>query len=130
MVHVALDTPYMKLFKDFHHKKYSLAVDSWGASMDGVKPVYSVLENFIIEAVPNENDRRLYPYPVWQFKDRVAKISRNILLAEFLVKEWAEHFQGMDETQLEALAASFKFENCSTREGLNKVLTAHRGVDG
>lgn len=127
---MGLDTPYMKLFKDFHHKKYSLAVDSWGASMAGLQPIYSVLEEFIIKAVPDEADRRLYPYPVWQFKDRVAKISRNILLAEYMVKEWAEHFRGMEEAQLEALAASFRFENCSKRDGLNKVLTAHRKVDG
>jgi hypothetical protein len=128
MVHVGLDTPYMKRFEKFHHKKYTLAVDSWGASMTGVKHVYSVLEDFITQAVPDESNRRLYPFPVWQFSDRVAKISRNILLAEFMVQEWAEHFRGLDEAQLDELAASFKFENCAQREGLNKVLQEHHTI--
>jgi hypothetical protein len=42
-----------------------------------------------------------------------------------LIKEWAE----MEEAELEALAASFKFQKCSKKERLDNVLTAHRGVD-
>ena len=37
-------------------------------------------------------------------KGRVAKISRSIIFAKFLVKEWAE----MEEAELKAPAASFK----------------------
>ena len=129
MVHVGLETPYMKLFEKFHQKKYTLAVDSWGASFAGIQHIYSALENFIIEAVPDEADRRLYPYPIWQFSDRVAKISRNIMLAEFLVKEWAEHFRGMGEKELDELAASFKFEHCGKRDGLNQVLMEHHSME-
>lgn len=32
-------------------------------------------------------------------------------------------FRGLDFDELDSLAASFKFENCSQRAGLNKVLT-------
>jgi len=59
---------------------------------------------------------------------RIAKISRNILLAEYLVNEWAEHFIGKTEEELDALAASFKFENCEQRDGLNQVLKDHNAV--
>jgi hypothetical protein len=40
-------------------------------------------------------------------KDYVAKISRNILLAEFLVKGVE-----VEKAELDALAVSFKFEKC------------------
>jgi hypothetical protein len=67
--------------------------------------------------------RDLYPAPVWRLSDRVTRISRNILLSEFLVKEWAAHFVGKDMDELDAIAASFKYEACEKREGLNKILT-------
>ena len=67
----------------------------------------------------------MYPYPVWTVEGRVARLARCMLISEFLVLEWAEHFRGMSEEQLERLAESFKFENCMKREGLNKVLREH-----
>ncbi len=45
-----------------------------------------------------------------------------MLVAEFLVGEWAEIFRGLDEEELDVLAKSFRFENCLKREGLNDVL--------
>lgn len=48
---------------------------------------------------------------------------RNILLSEELYPEYAEHFRGLSFEELDELAASFKFENCTQRIGLNKVLT-------
>jgi hypothetical protein len=50
-------------------------------------------------------------------------LSRNILVSEFLVKEWADHFVGKSTAELDEIAASFRFEVCEKREGLNKVLT-------
>jgi hypothetical protein len=58
-------------------------------------------------------------------KDRVGRLARSILVAEYLVPEWAAHFKGLSFEQLDELAASFKFENCLKREGLNKILTAN-----
>ena len=49
--------------------------------------------------------------------------ARNILVSEFLVREWAEHFVGKSEAEIDEIARSFAFENCLHREGLNKVLT-------
>ncbi|EED80297.1 hypothetical protein POSPLDRAFT_134931 [Postia placenta Mad-698-R] len=125
MVYVSRETAYMRLFKDFLHKKYRLAIDAWGADDRFVRHVYEPLVNLIKEDVPNEGDQRLYPYPIWTLERRVEVLARNILVSEFMVKEWAEHFRGMDEPQLEKIAESFKFENCMGREGLNKVLRAH-----
>jgi hypothetical protein len=50
-------------------------------------------------------------------------MTRELLLSELLVKEWAEHFQAKSEQELDALARSFAFENCLHRDGLNKVLS-------
>ena len=127
MVYVSPDTPYMRLFTEsgFLHKKYRLAVDSWGADDKDVRDVYDPLVELIKKEVPKEEDRQLYPFPVWRVEERVARLARNTLLAEFMVTEWARHFEGMDEKQLEELARSFRFEHCFQREGLNKVLTEH-----
>ncbi|KAI0819739.1 glycoside hydrolase [Trametes gibbosa] len=125
MVYVSRDTPYMQLFKDFLQKKYRLAVDSWGADDKFVRDAYRPIVKLIEDNVPKEEHRKLYPYPVWTVEGRVARIARNTLIGEFLVREWAEHFKGMSEEQLEKVAESFKFENCVEREGLNKALREH-----
>ncbi|KAJ7575971.1 glycoside hydrolase family 5 protein [Mycena floridula] len=120
MVHVSESTPYMKLFKPFILKKYRLAVDAWGASDRAVRHIYEP----IVQLVKESSDAKLYP-PIWSVDERVTRLSRTILLAEFLVKEWAEMFQGMNEATLDELAKSFLFENCLKRDGLNEILTAH-----
>ena len=51
------------------------------------------------------------------------RLARSILVAEFLVDEWAECFAGKSEAELDEIAKSFSFENCLHRDGLNKILT-------
>lgn len=121
MVYVSKETPYIRLLSSFLAKKHRLAVDAWGADDGVVWAVYQPLVDHLKKEVP-ERFRNLYPFPVWKLEDRVTRLSRNILLTEFLVKEWAEHFIGKDEAELENLAGSFKFENCLQRGGLNKIL--------
>jgi hypothetical protein len=48
-----------------------------------------------------------------------------MLLSEELLPEYASLFEGLSYEELDDLAASFKFENCVQREGLNKVLRDH-----
>ncbi|KAJ8490178.1 hypothetical protein ONZ45_g13293 [Pleurotus djamor] len=122
MVYTSTETPYMQLFADFLAKKHRLAVDAWGADEQYVQKVYQPLIDHVIKEVP-ERFRNLYPYPVWTLGSRVGRLSRNLLVSEFLIKEWAEHFVGKTEEELVEIAASFKFENCVHRDGLNKVLT-------
>ncbi|GAW03142.1 glycoside hydrolase [Lentinula edodes] len=122
MVYVSTKSAYMTKFADFLAKKHRLAVDAWGADVSAVQHVYQPLINHVLEEIP-ERFRDLYPAPVWKLSDRVGRLARNILVAEFLVNEWAAHFVGMDEAQLDELAKSFLFEECEKREGLNKILT-------
>ncbi|KZV64520.1 glycoside hydrolase family 5 protein [Peniophora sp. CONT] len=125
MVHVSPDTPYMKLFKEFLHKKHRLAVDSWGSNDASVKDIYQPIADLIKENVPDEAHQHLYPWPNWSVEERVNRLARATLVAEYLVKEWAEHMRGMEKPQLEELARSFHFDNCLQRDGLNEVLRAH-----
>ncbi|KAA1470976.1 glycoside hydrolase [Dentipellis sp. KUC8613] len=122
MVHVSHSTSYMTLFKDFLAKKHRLAVDAWGADVSQVQHVYQPLIDLIQKEVP-EKFQNLYPHPVWKLSDRVGRLARNILVSEFLVKEWAEHFRGKSEEEIDAIAKSFAFENCLHRDSLNKILT-------
>lgn len=122
MVFISPETPYMTRFADFLAKKHRLAVDAWGADDAAVRDVYQPLQDHILEEIP-ERFRNIYPAPVWKHSERVTRISRNILISEFLVKEWAEHFVGLDEAALDALAASFRYSNCLKRDELNSILT-------
>lgn len=143
MVHLSLDTPYMKLFADFLAKKHRLAVDAWGADDTHVQETYKPLQDLIKKEIPEQYQHLCvlssvppfllpysqlvlrYPAPIWRLESRITRISRNILVAEFLVAEWADHFQGKSDAEIDEIAASFKFEHCLKREGLNKVLTDH-----
>jgi hypothetical protein len=124
MVHTSLETPYMVLFKDFLARKHRLAVDAWGADDKDIRHAYQPLTDLILKDIP-EQYRNLYPAPVWKLTDRIGRLARNILVAEFLVKEWADHFVGKTEEEIDAIAASFKFEKCLKRDGLNAILTAN-----
>ncbi|KAF8152297.1 glycoside hydrolase [Crassisporium funariophilum] len=124
MVYVSQETPYMTLFSKFLAKKHRLAVDAWGADDSAIRHVYQPLLNHITEEIPEEF-REIYPHPVWKFSDRVARISRNILVSEFLVKEWAEHFVGKTLEEIDEIAASFKYDGCLQRGELNAILSAN-----
>ena len=122
MVYVSRETPYMTLFKDFLAKKHRLAIDAWGADDSQVRPVYEPLTELIKKEIRAEH-QSLYPAPVWKLTDRIGRLARNILVSEFLVKEWAEHFRGKSEAEIDEIAKSFAFASCLHRDGLNKILT-------
>lgn len=122
MVYVSTETSYMTLLKDLLAKKHRLAVDAWGADDVHVRSVYQPLVDHIAHEISSDH-LKLYPWPVWKFDSRVTRLARNVLVSEFLIKEWAEHFIGKSEEELDEIAASFKFEKCLKREGLNKILT-------
>ena len=122
MVYVNLDTPYMTLFKDFLAQKHRLAIDAWGADDTHVRPVYQPLIDLIQKEIPVEH-QNLYPFPVWKMSDRVGRLARNILVSEFFVRPWAEHFRGKSFEDIDAIAKSFSFDSCLRRDGLNKILT-------
>lgn len=109
-------------------KKQKLAIDAWGSDDSAIQHIYQPLIDHIKQEIP-EKYQNLYPWPVWKLDSRVGRLSRNILVAEYLVQEWADHFQGRDsEEDLDEIAKSFAFDNCLHRDSLNKILTENANV--
>lgn len=114
-------SPYISLLRPFLEKKKRLALDAWGESDDHLEPLFSQIEIFFKDNIP-EDDQTRYPWPVWKFEQWISRVVRNELLSEFLVPEWARYFEGLSEEQLEELGKSFAFENCHLRDQLNNIL--------
>ncbi|EJD42733.1 glycoside hydrolase [Auricularia subglabra TFB-10046 SS5] len=131
MVYVDRKTPYMRLMDAFLAKKQRLVVDEWGAddTRSDIRAIYEPLEKFI-EANVDEKYRSpgLYPMPHWTLRRRVARFARNTLVAEFLIREWADLFRGKTRDELDEIAASFTFENCVQRTQLNEILQNSRAA--
>ncbi|KAF9532235.1 glycoside hydrolase family 5 protein [Crepidotus variabilis] len=126
MVYVNRSTSYMTRFKDFLLRKQRLAADAWGKDDQYVKQIYQPISQHIRESVADESYLKLYP-TLWSVEERTTRLCRTMLVAEFMVKEWADQFIGLDKNQLEELAKSFSFENCVEREGLNEALRVYGG---
>lgn len=128
MIYAGEDTAYVKLLKEFLHKKKVAAADKWGADDRAVRAMFAPLESWLLETVPSISDR--YPQD-WSVGEHLSRLVRNMLLSEELVKEYAEHFRGKSHKELDELAKSFKFSNCTQRKRLNDVLKSgsERGID-
>ena len=56
------ETPYRKLFREFHLKKKRLAADEWGADPSTVADIFVPVEQWIMKEAPHFAER--YP-PMW-----------------------------------------------------------------
>lgn len=121
MVHVSPSSPYMQLIAAFLAKKKALNLDFWGCSDSKVSHVYEPFLKHLKEMVPEHFRDRKYP-TIWTFERQVERVVRECLLSEYMGWEMAEVFRGKTEEELDALAASFKFENCVLRDELNDIL--------
>ncbi|KAH6902288.1 hypothetical protein BKA70DRAFT_668650 [Coprinopsis sp. MPI-PUGE-AT-0042] len=91
------ETAYRKHFQTFLAKKHKMAVDAWGKDDTHVKQIYEPIISLIQDSVEDKANLKLYP-PLWTVPERTTRISRTMLVAEFLVKEWADLFIGMDNS--------------------------------
>jgi hypothetical protein len=124
MVHVSRDSPYMKLIGDFVAKKQRLGLDFWGVvDKSGVAKTYDPFLKDIKEMVPEHLHDIKYPHH-WSIDRQFERVIRECLLSDYLSLEFAELFTGKSEEELDELAASFKFENCVTRDTLTHLLQA------
>lgn len=64
----------------------------------------------------------LFISPMWTPTHHVGRVLRNILMSEELYPEYAAYFADLSFEELDELAASFKFENCVQRQGLNDAI--------
>jgi hypothetical protein len=122
MVYLSPDTPYRKLIDPFVSKKQTLALDFWGVvDKEGVANVYTPFIEGLKKMVPEHLQTKKYPF-IWDFGRHVERVVRETLMSEYLGWEFAELFEGKSEEELEELAASFSFEKCVKRDGLNIIL--------
>lgn len=112
MVGVTAESPYRQKFDPFVAKKNRLAADAWGSDEVGPADVTQPVQDLIEREFPDFD-----PYPFGRFHF-VRRLLLNVIVAEPLAVEYASMFKGLDESELDALADSFKFENCQVRESL------------
>ena len=118
VVNARAGSPYRQRFDDFVAKKRRLSVDQWGSDGVGVGEVTQPVQDLVAREFPNFD-----PYP-WGRFDWVRTLLINILLAQPMAEEYADLLRGLDDSELDALADSFAFENCEVRSSLLAQLRA------
>ena len=116
VVHLPADARWARKIRPVLDKKEALGVDSWGGSDQGIRHIMEPIEQTFAEYFPNYN-----PFPFdrqWQINRTV----RHILLAEPLIEDFYALLVGLDETEIDALMASFRFENCLQRPELAEII--------
>lgn len=127
MVHTHPSSAYMTVLKPWLEKKHRLGLDRWGRDDTSVAHIYQpVIDHFRAE-IPGEILGQLYP-PHWDLETRVHTQLRDILLSGILTREYASYFAGRSFEELDAMAGSFKLENCVKRDGLNDILRMDAGL--
>ncbi|KAG8920426.1 hypothetical protein FRC00_010049, partial [Tulasnella sp. 408] len=120
MVHTSPDSEYMKLLQPFLARKKEFALDGWGCDSKRVASTFQPLEEWMLNASPNLANR--YPVLGSGAKRHISRVLREMLLSEAMTAEYASYFAPLSEAELDKVAASFKFENCSQRKGLNEAI--------
>lgn len=113
---------YFKVFGKFLQKKKKLGLDRWGNDIDPeYLKLYTDLEDHIKANIPEKFHKKLYPQ-VWEVKDYLSRVSRDILFSRYALFEYVELYEGLSFEELDELAACFKFENVCQRKELNDIL--------
>lgn len=121
MVTASSSSPYNSLTSPFVEKKRALQLDLWGPpASETLNKVLDPLVNWIEENAPKAKEQ--YPTPWGTHRQLLRGVVQTYVVSSF-ADEFAELFRGLGEDELDALAGSWKFENCMRREGLNKVLS-------
>ena len=93
-------------------KKARLGVDAWGSVDAGVRHLLDPIERTFDEEFPDFD-----PLPFGR-QQWIAVLVRHILLAEPLVDDFGRSLAGIGIEEAYALADSFRFDQCLTRERL------------
>lgn len=127
MVHTNPDSPWNQLIQPILEKKKRLQLDAWGMyPSTEIDNLLQPLIKWIDEVSPEA--KATYP-TTWNTARHVERAVMQSFLAETFVVEFARLFTGKGEVELDELARSFAFENCVQREGLNRILKEHAGLE-
>jgi hypothetical protein len=64
----------------------------------------------------------LTPHSFWQLKQHLYRRTLYTWISDAMCDDFVEPMKGMSFEELDELAASFKFENCATRDQMVEVL--------
>jgi endoglucanase len=117
VVYTAPDSPWRRLLAPFLEKKARLGVDAWGSVDTQIRPLMQPLEETFAREFPDYHPSHSGAH------EMIHLLVRHILLAEPLLEEFAMHFKGMDEQDIDALMQSFRFKNCVQRTELVRILS-------
>lgn len=120
MVYASPDSEYMKLVQPFLARKKQFALDAWGCDSKRVVSTFQPIEQWMVDASPDVANR--YPSLGSGAKRHIGRVLREMLLSEAMTVEYASYFALLSEAELDKVAASFKFENCLQRKGLNDAI--------
>lgn len=126
MIYTNPDSVWNKTIGPVLEKKNRFWLDNWGRRpQDEPQAMLKPLVDWIDKVSPRAKET----YPTsWNTERHMLRNIFQTFLASSFVDEFAELFRGMDETQLDALARSFHFDECVQREGLNEILRQHARV--
>ena len=116
------DSKWIQKIQPILDKKAILGVDSWGGLDNNVRHIMEPIEQTFAEFFPNYK-----PFPFdaqWQINRTV----RHILLAEPLIEDFYPLLHGLDLTEIDELMASFRFEHCSPRLELVRIIKKEQGI--
>jgi len=99
-------------------RKNRFGVDAWGTVDAGVRDILAPIEALFEREFP-----RYQPFP-FGARRHIAQLVRHMLLAEPLVEEWAEQFQGLTADDIDGLMRSFAFDQCRVRAELAEILAS------
>lgn len=123
MIYTNPESKWNRTIQPFLDKKRRLQLDAWGTQPSPeVEAVLKPLVQWIDKVSPTAKDT--YPGP-WGLERHVQRAVLQTFLSASFEDEFAGLFKGMDETELDALAHSFHFDECLQREGLNEILRSH-----
>ncbi|ORY61061.1 glycoside hydrolase family 5 protein, partial [Leucosporidium creatinivorum] len=121
LVHATTDSPWIKLFGAAIARKRKIAMEFWGTddteTTKHFQPVLDFIERDLPEAVPS------YP-PFWSLKQHLYRRTLYSWLSDNMNDNFVAPMANLSFEELDALAATFKFENCAKREQLLQLLQA------
>ena len=122
LINLKSSSKWIQKIQPILEKKTLLGVDSWGGRETNVRHILEPIEQTFAEFFPNYK-----PFPFdtqWQINRTV----RHILLAEPLIEDFYPLLQGLDYDEIDALMASFSFQNCFPREKLVQIVKKENQV--
>lgn len=122
IVSVDPNSTWMDRIRPVHRVKTKLRCDSWvDRASAGLDPHLQDLQDYIqsqVGVLPGNWDG---------IKEQFGYALGDRMLAPMLLPAFTEQFRGMTEAEIDALMASFAFENCRPRQGLAAVIHRYTG---